>query len=643
MNTKRKTPILLVEDNPGDVKLVEIELANAAMRCDLFVARSFMEIDDVLLDHTIDLVLLDLTLPDSTGFRTITSFVEKYPEYPVIVLTGNSNEIIGNQSVRAGAQDFLVKGQFDGKQLGRSIRYALQRHAVQLELQRTTQDLERSKQRYAEAQKIAKFGNWEMDLVTNEMTWAPPVYTIFGLRQGHGTDRETYMRHVHSEDRDRVEEFFAEASRDGQTHKIEHRLVVDNKQVRWVGVHAAVSYNSITERVTLLGGMQDITERKLSEQLLIEKNLSGRAESIREDNLQSLGFEVRTPLSTITSMLYLLEQSELDLQQRSYMNDLKLSVDDLGIAINNLLNFSLLASDELEVSRDGIEPVKFLQGIGRVLQLRAEKERIELDIQLDPSLPERLFSDSNKLTQIYYNLLDRAVNDSPIDSTVTAGARLTQSKNGKAELAIYVRDAGAGRSPEEIKKLQQSENLLHEYDPDDDQSFGIAIVAKLTHTLGGRLRIENHREGTDFEVFIPVELPPHAVFSTNTKPESPLRILLVEDHVLNQLGTKKILTSWSGLVSVEIADNGRIGVDRYQEERFDLILMDLQMPVMDGLTASRKIREFSGVPIIALTANGSRQEEDRCYEAGMNDYLQKPFKPADLFAKIMKLTTLVTN
>ena len=643
MNTKRKTPILLVEDNPGDVKLIEIELANAAMRCDLFVAKSFLEIDDVLLDHTIDLVLLDLTLPDSSGFKTIVNFIEKYPEYPVIVLTGNSNEIIGNQSVRAGAQDFLVKGQFDGKQLGRSIRYALQRHAVQLELHRTTKDLELSKQRYAEAQKIAKFGNWEMDLVTNQMTWAPPVYTIFGLHPGHRADRETYLRYVHGEDRERVEEFFAEASRDGRTHKIEHRLVVENNQIRWVNVHAAVSYNQLTERVTLLGGMQDITERKRSEQLLIEKNLTGRAESIREENLQSLGFEVRTPLSTITNMLYLLQQSELDLQQSSFVNDLALSVDDLGIAINNLLNFSLLASDELETSRDGLEPRNFLQGIGRVLQLRAEKKQIRLDVFLEKSLPEQLFTDSNKLTQIYYNLLDRAVNDSPPGSSVTAGARLLQTKNGKPELSLYVNDAAGSKSTAEIEKMQRSEDLLHEYDPDDEQSFGIAIVAKLTQTLGGGLRIESSKTGTDFEVRLPVELPPQAKFSTSTKPEIPLRILLVEDHVLNQLGIKKVLTAWSGLVSVEIADNGRIGLDRFQEASFDLILMDLQMPVMDGLTATRKIREISSVPIIALTANGSRQEQDRCFEAGMNDYLRKPFKPADLFAKIMKLTSLVTN
>ena len=132
-------------------------------------------------------------------------------------------------------------------------------------------------------------------------------------------------------------------------------------------------------------------------------------------------------------------------------------------------------------------------------------------------------------------------------------------------------------------------------------------------------------------------------FNKNHKPEVPLKILLVEDHFLNQIATKKVLTTWSDLVTVDIAENGLIRVEKYREHGYDLILMDIQMPVMGGIEATQKIREKSLVPIIALTANSSKQEAEKCKEAGINDYVSKPFKPLDLYSKIMAQLVIVSS
>jgi CheY-like chemotaxis protein len=115
----------------------------------------------------------------------------------------------------------------------------------------------------------------------------------------------------------------------------------------------------------------------------------------------------------------------------------------------------------------------------------------------------------------------------------------------------------------------------------------------------------------------------------------------VEDHFLNQIATKKVLTSWSEYVTVDIAENGLIAVEKFLEYGYDLILMDIQMPVMNGLEAARRIRENSHVPIIALTANSTKQEQDNCLEIGMNDYLAKPFQPRELYARIMNVLVAV--
>ena len=126
MNVRQTTNILLIEDNPGDAQLVKIYMKDAAFKYELFVADTFFEGMDILNKHDIDIVLLDLSLPDSQGFKTLNRYLETVQNIPVIVLTGVNNEIVGNQAVKAGAQDFLVKGQLDGKLLGRAIRYAIQ-------------------------------------------------------------------------------------------------------------------------------------------------------------------------------------------------------------------------------------------------------------------------------------------------------------------------------------------------------------------------------------------------------------------------------------------------------------------------------------------------------------------------------------
>ena len=118
-------------------------------------------------------------------------------------------------------------------------------------------------------------------------------------------------------------------------------------------------------------------------------------------------------------------------------------------------------------------------------------------------------------------------------------------------------------------------------------------------------------------------------------PDSPVKILLVEDHFLNQMATKKLLTAWSPFVTVDIAENGMIAVEKFKAHGYDVILMDLQMPTMNGFDATVRIREKSKVPILALTASASKNEADRCFEIGMNDYMSKPFKPQELYFKIM--------
>lgn len=651
MNTKYKTHLLLIEDNPGDVELIKIYLKDAAMKYELYVAESFFEGNEVLQTREIDLVLLDLSLPDTSGFKTLTKYLDKNSNVPVIVLTGMNNEIIGNQAVKAGAQDFLVKGQLDGKLLGRTIRYSLQRFKTQLKLQETAKELEINKKRYVEAQEMAHFGNWEMDIVTNEMKWTNEVYRIFNFQPGSlSPSLSDYLDYVHLEDKELVEEFFETVAKDGKLHSLEHRLLVDGKAIKYVSVQGKVYYDELTEKILLVGGIQDITERKVSEKLIIEKNIAGKAAKVKEEALAEMSFHIRTPLSSIVNLLYLLDNSQTTHNQKEYINGLKTSVDDLSIAINNMLNFSVLVSDDVRLEEEEINIRAFFQSIQQVVQIKADSGKLDLSFEISDKLPEKLISDPKKITQILYNLLDNAIKFTSEEGSIAIYAEASEIQASKMNLILSVKDTGRGINRHKVRQLLESDKLLEIYSEDKDENngkkrqLGIAIVNKLTKIMGGEMEISSKEgEGSEFKINLPVKVAKQTKILAGDAPEVPLKILLVEDHFLNQIATKKVLTTWSELVTVDIAENGLIGIEKFKEHGYDLILMDIQMPIMDGYDATRKIREFSDVPIIALSANSSKQEQDKSFQVGMNDYLAKPFKPQDLHAKIMSLLSLVLN
>ncbi len=650
MSLNSKLNILLIEDNAGDANLITIYLKESSIKYELTHKDTFFDGVDWIKNNDVDITLLDLSLPDSSGFKTLSNFLDKFPMMPVLVLTGVNNEIVGNQAVKAGAQDFLVKGQFDGKLLGRAIRYSLQRFKTQVKLEETAKNLAISEKRYVEAQEMAHFGNWEMDIVSNEMKWTDEIYRIFGFHPSSiNPTLSDYLNYVHMEDKTEVEAFFETANKDGKLHKIEHRIVIDGRNIKYVACQAKVYYEEINGKILLVGAIQDITERKLSEQLIIEKNLSRKASMIKEEALADLSFHIRTPLSSIINLLYLLDNAEATLQQKEYIDGLKTSVDDLSIMVNNMLNFSLLVSDHIAVEVEEFHFRNFLQGINKVVQIKADKSDIQLRFDIDEAIPEKLIADHDKITQVLYNLIDNAIKNTGERGRLTINVtNRTQHEDGATHLCFSIKNTGAGINKAKIRELLEAEKLLEVYTDDPEEQYkpllSMAIATKLIKTLDGQLDIRsNEGEGMSFEIAIPVKAVRRTPVLAGEKPEMPLKILLVEDHFLNQIATKKVLTTWSNYITVDIAENGLIGVEKYREHGYDLILMDIQMPVMNGIDAALKIREKSNVPIIALTANASKQEADRCFEIGINDYLSKPFKPEDLHAKIMNLLVTVSN
>ncbi|MEO0043105.1 MAG: hypothetical protein RL329_2553 [Bacteroidota bacterium] len=636
----KPTNILLIEDNPADVVLFKNAMKDAAFRYELLQADSLFEAFDIINRQDVDIAMLDLSLPDSQGFKTLNRFTESVNHLPVIVLTGVNNEIVGNQAIKAGAQDFLVKGQFDGKLLGRCIRYSMQRFRDKMTLQTTVNELTVNEKRIVKAQQLAGFGNWEMDLVSNEMIWTEEIFKIFGYHQnGISTGLSDYLSYVHMEDRLLVEDFFDKATKDGQLHKIEHRIVVDGTSIKYLSMHAQIFYEEISQRLLLVGGIQDITERKLHEQMMMEQNISRQTSLLKEEVLQDMSFHIRTPLSSIVNLLYLIETTTISPQQKELVEGVKTSVDDLSLMINNLLNFSMLVAQNLKAENEEFYIGAFCTGLKKVVQIKADNAKIHIAFTLAADLPDKVVADSKKITQIIYNLMDHAVKYTPANGKIEFHIGMLTDSDKQTRLYIRMRHSGKGLSSAQIRELMEENRILETYKNDapdaDKQPLGLAIAGKLTKILKGSFQISNRAADlTTFEVDFPAKSV-KLIAADSTAPDSPLKILLVEDHFLNQMATKKILTGWSPFVTVDIAENGLVAVEKFRAHKYDVVLMDIQMPVMNGFDSTSRIRERSQVPIIALTAHANKSEADKCFDIGMNDYIAKPFKPQELYMKIM--------
>lgn len=630
--------VLVIEDNMGDAELIRIYLADAGFKHKFYHSFSLKGGFDILQDHHIDIVLLDLSLQDTMGFNTLKSYLQTAADVPVIILTGNNNEIVGMQSVKAGAQDFLIKGSFKSKRLVNSIRYSIQRFKTHSKLLQATNELSRREKRVRDAQQMANFGNWEMDIVNNAMKWSDETFRIFGFQPGGiSPTLSDYLKYVHVADKERVNNFFDEVLKTGKVARVDHRIVINNRTLKYILIQAQVKYDEITNKILLIGSVQDITYQKENTPLPdSEKDF----QDDKTSRFTQLSYNIRTPLSSIVNLLYLLEKSNFSNQQRELIEGLKTSVDDLSVVLNNLLNYSLFISEELRVKEAVFNLDELLKNVARSGQFKSEQADLDFDLQRLNEVPVYVMGDESKLQQVLLNMLELAIMHTVGGKKITV--RIEMASPEMLQVKIIYRGA-----PVEVNLPDpDQDNALMKMFFGEGQSEKSAlphlstfIASKLANLMEGTLEGEpllDQEYQLTFRMTMKVSKTGKDLNKRGVL-DRMVNILLVEDHFLNQIATKRVLTTWSDLVKVVTADNGEEALQQFEKEKIDLILMDLKIPKISGIEAARIIRQKSDVPIIALTASSSKQEEERCFTVGMNAYIHKPIKPEELYAKITQL------
>lgn len=454
---------------------------------------------------------------------------------------------------------------------------------------------------------------------------------------------------IFSEDR----EFMLEKSQSlqlGEDTTLYYRVVNKEGVLSWVLDYCMLVLNPETQEPCLYGFLIDITnQKKLEAQNLESKEKAEAANIAKSHFLANMSHEIRTPLNGITGFLQVLMQMEASDQQREIFDIMYSSSRNLLKIINDILDFSKIEAGKMELMISDFNLRYIVADIIKQFSHQTKRHGLVMSFNIEESIPDVLKGDQLRLKQILINLMQNAVKFTEKGKIEIIVETYTRSET-EIRLLIRVLDTGIGINPSKQQDIfdnysQADNSITSKY---GGTGLGLAIVKRLVELMHGFIWVESKPDkGSCFFIILPFsiynELPEQAPSEEHyTVPKGSKlqgRILVVEDERINQLVTMRQLATWG--LDVDLAKNGFEAVKMHAEYNYDVILMDIQLPVMDGITATSKIRDMEiakniHTPIIAFTASALVGDRERFLAAGMDHYIAKPIDVAELFAILLE-------
>ncbi|MBB3981706.1 PAS domain S-box-containing protein [Sphingobium fontiphilum] len=515
--------------------------------------------------------------------------------------------------------------------------------------------LETTHRQFRDAEKLANMGSWRLSLRDNTAYWSEQTYAIHGVPVSEGIPLHTALDFYPPHARALMKACIDNTIATGEPYDIETEFINASGQSLRVRAMGALEKKDGVP-VALVGVFQDITARhQMQLELIEEKRKADAAVQAKSRFLANMSHEIRTPMNGVIGFTDLLLASDLTPRQRGYAELIADSGKAMMTLLNHILDISKIGAGRMDIADSQVDIRKKLRLCTSLIEPIARSKNVDLRLNIDPTLPQLIKGDPLRVRQIVLNLLDNAVKFTP-EGSVTLRARM-ETRHDSRRLVLEVADTGVGIAPDRLDAIFEQ---FDQADPSIAQSFGgtglgLSISSELVKLMGGSIDVESTvGKGATFTVSLPLEV--ETIFSDFAPPldndeadrravgaSNPLRVLIAEDHDINRV-LMVAMAQQVGMVP-KVASDGHSVIEMVksaadQGKPFDLVLMDVQMPGLSGLDATRQLRQLGydaeTLPIVALTANAYPEDAAICLASGMQDHIGKPVRIDALKAAITK-------
>ncbi|GAB6113235.1 ATP-binding protein [Desulfomicrobium salsuginis] len=518
-------------------------------------------------------------------------------------------------------------------------------------MKRTEEALRLSQERLALALDATSDAIWDWDLENNQVYFSPRYATMLGYTPDDFPPAlVTWEGLLHPDDRENAKRIVADHIERGEPFTLEFRLKTNDGRWRWVmGRGNVVSRNASGKPTRLIGTHVDIHDRKQMElELLNAKEAAVAANQAKSEFLANMSHEIRTPLNGIMGMLQLLEAEVRDSEQQKFCALALQSTNRLTRLLSDILDLSRIEAGKMEIRQEPFDFRGMLQQTIDLFMPISVQSQVALQLHVDPAVPSNVKGDPLRLQQVLTNLLGNAFKFTRHGRVAVEVYPLPSRNENDTRIFFTVSDTGCGISEESLRNLFQPFTQAAQGYARNHQGagLGLTICKNLVTLMGGSIAVESEvGTGTNFHFCVtlgslPKALAARAQTDTPQQAQATGRVLLAEDDEVTHFSVRRMLENKG--YSVTSARNGQEALNRLRHEDFDTVLMDVQMPVMDGLEATRLIRASHdlgpkrNIPVVALTAYAMPGDRERFLQAGMNAYLAKPVSIAELTSTLDK-------